>query len=225
MAHGMTYFAIITVICIILLLARERRGDLFGQAILKLMASTGFIGCALVAGAWQSSFGRWVLVALVLSWAGDACLLSRRRREFLIGLACFLLAHLVYSVALVQLGVDRESLLLAGLVLTVVGFGVAFWLLPKVESGMQVPVAAYLVAISTMLAFGAGAAAAASDRGVPGPIASILLIAPLAFYFSDLFVARDRFVAHAFINRLWGLPLYYGAQILFAVSPRLLWSG
>jgi hypothetical protein len=45
---------------------------------------------------------------------------------------------------------------------------------------------------------------------------------PLAFYLSDLAVARDRFVARAFVNRLWGLPLYYAAQILFAVSTRLL---
>ena len=30
-------------------------------------------------------------------------------------------------------------------------------------------------------------------------------------------MARDRFVAPGFDNRLWGLPLYYGAQIWFAL--------
>jgi len=40
----------------------------------------------------------------------------------------------------------------------------------------------------------------------------------LAFAASDISVARDRFVAPAFINRAWGLPLYYVAQISFALS-------
>jgi hypothetical protein len=43
----------------------------------------------------------------------------------------------------------------------------------------------------------------------------VILAAAVAFYLSDLAVARDRFVAPGFRNRLWGLPLYYGAQLLF----------
>ncbi|MDD3992851.1 MAG: hypothetical protein PHV70_11955 [Desulfobacteraceae bacterium] len=35
---------------------------------------------------------------------------------------------------------------------------------------------------------------------------------------SDLFVARQRFVAPAFSNRLLGLPLYYIGQFLLAFS-------
>jgi hypothetical protein len=31
-------------------------------------------------------------------------------------------------------------------------------------------------------------------------------------------VARERFVQKSFVNRGVGLPLYYGAQILFATS-------
>ena len=218
----MTYFTILTAVCVVVLLGRERRGDLSGQAFLKLMASTSFVGCALVAGAPGTSFGRWVLGALVLSWIGDACLLSRRKGPFLAGLVSFLLAHLAYGAAFVTLGVDRQQTLLAGLALVVIGCGIARWLLPRVESGMRLPVLAYLVVISLMVALGSGAASAASGRGVAGPIAALLLVAPLAFYLSDLAVARDRFVARGFVNRLWGLPLYYAAQILFAISPRLL---
>jgi hypothetical protein len=33
-------------------------------------------------------------------------------------------------------------------------------------------------------------------------------------------VARDRFVAPGFVNRAWGLPLYFGAQLLFAFAIR-----
>jgi hypothetical protein len=35
-------------------------------------------------------------------------------------------------------------------------------------------------------------------------------------------VARDRFVRHEFANRAWGLPLYYGAQLLIAATPSLM---
>jgi uncharacterized membrane protein YhhN len=44
----------------------------------------------------------------------------------------------------------------------------------------------------------------------------------LMFYFSDIFVARERFVTHEFANRLIGLPLYYTGQFLLAFSPRFI---
>jgi len=31
-------------------------------------------------------------------------------------------------------------------------------------------------------------------------------------------VVRDRFVSTGFVNRLWGLPLYYAAQLIIAWS-------
>jgi len=40
------------------------------------------------------------------------------------------------------------------------------------------------------------------------------------FYVSDLSVARDRFVARAFVNRARGLPAYYAAQVLMAWAAR-----
>ena len=40
----------------------------------------------------------------------------------------------------------------------------------------------------------------------------------IGFYLSDLSVARDRFVVSAFVNRLWGLPLYYAAQVALGWS-------
>jgi hypothetical protein len=45
-----------------------------------------------------------------------------------------------------------------------------------------------------------------------------VMTAAVAFYISDVSVARDRFVAPGFGNRIWGLPLYYAAQLLFALS-------
>ena len=84
------------------------------------------------------------------------------------------------------------------------------WLGPHMDSKMRAPVLAYIVAITVMVALAAG-----SFRYC----ASWLLIAgALGFYLSDLSVARDRFVVPAFVNRLWGLPLYYAAVLLLAAS-------
>jgi uncharacterized membrane protein YhhN len=75
---------------------------------------------------------------------------------------------------------------------------------------MQVPVHAYIVVITGMLALAVGTVAA----GSPG----IVLAGALAFYLSDLSVARDRFIRESFANKLWGLPLYYAAQLCLAAS-------
>jgi uncharacterized membrane protein YhhN len=84
------------------------------------------------------------------------------------------------------------------------------WLWPELPAGMAGAVAAYIVVITVMVAAAAGAA------GAEAPL--LVLPAAVAFYVSDLFVARDRFVAPGISNRLWGLPPYYGAQISFALS-------
>ena len=38
------------------------------------------------------------------------------------------------------------------------------------------------------------------------------------FWMSDISVARARFKSAGFGNRLWGLPLYYAAQLVFALT-------
>ena len=43
-------------------------------------------------------------------------------------------------------------------------------------------------------------------------------VGALLFTASDIAVVRDRFVSKGFSNRLWGLPLYYAAQLIIAWS-------
>ncbi len=75
---------------------------------------------------------------------------------------------------------------------------------------MKRPVDVYIVVITLMVA----TAFAASRVGAP----TTVLAGAIAFYLSDLSVARDRFVCSTFTNRLWGLPLYYVAQLLLGSS-------
>ena len=103
----------------------------------------------------------------------------------------------------------------AGLVLTGgIGYGIFRWLQPHLD-GMRKPVAVYVAVISLMVA---AAAAVFFSPEVSLPLRRLVLAGALFFYLSDIFVARQRFVRSSFVNRLAGLPLYYGGQFCLALS-------
>ena len=194
---------------LVLLLVSDRRGGTLHRPA-KVATSICFIAVVLIAGALDTGYGQWVLIALLLSAVGDTALLGSSSSMFLLGLGSFLLAHLAYVVAFVVRGVDAAPTAIAagGLVVPIVV--VIRWLWPHVPAAMQRPVGAYAVIISLMVAGAVGTVAAEGDARI--------LVAAVAFYVSDLAVARNRFVAPGFDNRLWGLPLYYVGQFLFAWS-------
>ncbi|RPH55171.1 lysoplasmalogenase, partial [bacterium] len=198
----------LTAIALIGLLAAEARGARPGIYVAKPLASAGFVGAAVAAGALGSGYGRAVLAALVLSWLGDVLLMSSRSAVFLAGLAAFLLAHVGYGAAFVLRGQDPMAAAGALAVLSAPALAVAWWLRPRLPAEMRLPVFLYIGVISVMVALAVGTVAA----GAPW----VLLAGAVAFYLSDLSVANDRFVREDFANRLWGLPLYYAAQLCFA---------
>jgi uncharacterized membrane protein YhhN len=175
----------------------------------KMAASTGFIGIAVASGATSTVFGSFVLAALVLSWIGDLLLTYDDRKAFTAGLVSFLLGHVAFSVGFGVLGIGWVVALGAAVVVAVVAAFVWRWLSPHVGD-MAAPVAAYVgvISIMTVMAFGAFGGGAT----VLIPVGAVL------FFVSDMFVARNQFVAPGLVNRVWGLPLYYGAQILLALS-------
>lgn len=176
------------------------------RAVAKTAASTAFIGVALALGATGSLYGRWVLAALALSWAGDVLLLAPR--TFLAGLGAFLLAHVAYAVAFARAGVDGAWTAGGAVAMAAVGAAVLRWLWPHLGSAYRGAVAAYVVAIGAMVAAAVGHAAAAGH--------GVVAAGAVAFAASDVAVARDRFVAPGWGNRAWGLPLYYAAQLALA---------
>lgn len=186
---------------------RSRRGV---RAGLKLSASSGFLATALAAGALDSGYGRWVLGALALGWIGDAALLSARTTWFLAGLTAFLLGHLAYVAAMATQRPSLAGGAVAALAMAAAAALILRRLLPAVPGPMRGPVVAYAGVISSMVV-----ACAAAAAGV-GP--AEVLPAAVAFAASDVFVARDRFVSPAPENGRIGLPLYYAAQVVFALS-------
>lgn len=208
-------FTLLAAAAVVVLLVAEARDWPRVAGLAKGIASSAFVAAALAARATASPYGRALLVALALSWLGDLLLLSRDHRPFLAGLGAFLAAHLAFATAFVLAGVDWRGVGLAALPLAALGAFVGRWLLPHVDGSMRAPLVAYMVALSAMVAFAAGAVLRVD--GALGGTAWVLGAA-VAFFLSDLSVARDRFVAPGLGNQLWGLPLYYAAQLAFAAS-------
>lgn len=176
----------------------------------KPTASACFVVAALLAGAVDTAYGRWVLAALVLSAIGDVALLWRSSNLFLVGLGSFLLGHLAYVAAFAVRGIDGGAAVVGAVLVSVPALAVIRWLWPHVPPTMRGPVAGYAAVISMMVVMAIGTVVFDVDVRIVG--------AAFMFYFSDLAVARDRFVAPGPANRLWGLPLYYGAQFVFAAT-------
>lgn len=173
---------------------------------LKPLASIGFLGWAMHNGAFESSYGRAIFAGLVLSWFGDVFLMSKRASWFLAGLVAFLAAHVAYIVAFAGLEPTWTRVAIGAAALGIIAWRVRRWLRPNLPEGMKRPVDGYILVITTMVATAYGAWSSGGS--------TVMLLGAVAFYLSDLSVARDRFVASAFINRLWGLPMYYVAQLL-----------
>ncbi|NIA24288.1 MAG: lysoplasmalogenase [Gammaproteobacteria bacterium] len=202
-------FTAMTVLALIVLLAGER-DNVTLRNVAKPVASAGFLGVALNAGALDTHYGTWIFLGLMLGAAGDVLLLGASQAAFLGGLITFLLGHVAYVVGFAMLGIDTGVSFVAGSVALVVAALIFVWLRPHLPPPMVGPVIGYVAVISTMLVVAIGATASGATP--------MLLAGAVAFYLSDLSVARDRFVAPGFVNRVWGLPLYYTGQLLIAWS-------
>lgn len=192
------------------LLVAERRRLRPGIWVAKPAAALCFVVAALSWGALDSAYGRAILAGLVLSMAGDVLLIPRSQAIFQAGIASFLLAHVAYAVAFLVHGVSAAGVVVAAALAPVPLLFVLRWLAPHVPAEMRGAVYAYMAVITLMVAAAVGLAFAG------GPI--LALAGAVAFYLSDLSVARDRFVAERFVNRAWGLPLYFAAQLMLAAS-------
>ena len=191
------------------LLWAELKSSRLGIWLIKPVASTLFVITALLAGALASSYGQLILLGLLLSWLGDVFLIPKRRLFFIAGLGSFLLAHVAFSGAFLQQPLEVLPLTLAATATVVIAIIILRWLWPHLTHNFRPAVVSYLAAISLMFVLAAGSV------GATGPQ---LLVGAAMFAVSDIFVARDLFVSPSVANKLWGLPLYYGAQLIFALS-------
>ena len=176
----------------------------------KLAASAGYLAAALSAGILQHRLGQVVFAGLAISVFGDLSLIGTTQTHFLFGLGAFLLAHVAYITGFISNGQNRRWVLSAALVVVPVASIVLHWLMPHVPPTLAAPVYAYVAVISLMLI---------AAFGTRGAGASTLLVAgAVMFFVSDLSVAMQRIIETDFPTYVWGLPLYYAAQLCLGVG-------
>jgi uncharacterized membrane protein YhhN len=159
-----------------------------------------------------------LLLGLIFCLGGDVFLALTQEKMFLLGLISFLTGHVFYTICFFYAADTSQwtwigclaGLLVSGLVLS--------WLRPHLGS-MLMPVIAYIIVITVMVV-GAWTVLGDTSLNLAGRL--LVFIGAASFYFSDLFVARDRFLKSEFANRLIGLPMYYLGQFLLAFSVGLL---
>jgi uncharacterized membrane protein YhhN len=219
----MSLSLVLTAMCLVALVATLRasaRGSARGRYVAKPLASLAFVLLAVTGGALSGAsapYGVLITVGLVLGALGDVALMLPGRRPFTIGLAAFLLGHLAYVAAFALVTPISGWFGDWALVPVAAGLGALLWLWPYLGS-MRPPVTAYVVVITVMVV-GALAVLGDGERAYLDHRHAVMAAAGAALFFaSDLAVARERFVASSFGNRLWGLPAYYIGQLLLAWS-------
>jgi uncharacterized membrane protein YhhN len=192
----------------------EKTQNRKGLVPVKGSLSLLFILAALLQKDPLSPYFGFMVTGFIFCFGGDVFLALPQKKAFLLGLVSFLVGHVFYVIGFFSVagisGWTWVSLVLTGTI-----SGLFYRWLRTHLGNMKGPVIAYISVITIMVC------AASSVLGASGFNFSGRLMAfagAVAFYFSDVFVARDRFMKNEFINRALGLPMYYAGQFLFAFS-------
>ena len=179
------------------------------EYVLKPLTMVVLIGATAVLPDPASDAARWcILLALVWSLVGDVCLMLGERL-FLSGLVAFLLAHVAYTAAMLQLGAGGPLVMVGTVIVLVAAALVGSKVVRgarEADERMVAPVLAYLVVISFMVVVAVG-------TGNPWAIAGALL-----FYVSDGFIGWNRFVAPLPHRSLLVMSTYHLGQIGLVLS-------
>ncbi|WDI33207.1 lysoplasmalogenase [Hyphococcus flavus] len=179
----------------------------------KPLASASFILTAIAFGADQTVYGVWVLAALVFCAVGDVLLISNGNRTFLAGMGAFAIGHAAYIGAFLSVETGIGSLYVIALVgTTILALLTLRWLWPYLGA-FRWPVIGYAAIIACMVS--TSVIAAPPSGAAPY---YLIILGAFGFAISDLSVAKEQFVKPGFRNKAWGLPLYYGAQLMLASS-------
>ena len=161
-------------------------------------------------GASAPAYRAAVAAGLLVSLAGDLCMMPRRKR-FAAGLAAFLVAQICYTFAFVK---GARLALPAGPALGLLAYSALLIILlyPGLKR-MRVPVLIYILAIGTMAL---AALARYEASGTPATLSAC--VGATFFLASDSVLAFDRFVRPFKSAQAVILSTYFTAQALIALS-------
>ncbi len=192
----------------------NRRGLLPTKTALSLL----FITAVLVQPHPTARYYHLLLLGLIFCLIGDVFLAWPQQRMFLFGLVAFLIGHVFYILAFFSVTHVNTWTWVGSLIVSLVSGTVYFWLRPHLGT-LRVPVVVYIVVISMMVV---GACSVLGNFHLTWSGRLMAFAGAVSFYFSDVFVARDKFLKKEFLNRFVGLPMYYTGQFLLAFSVGLL---
>jgi uncharacterized membrane protein YhhN len=204
-------------VTVTLLVRAKFRSDQRGVFVFKPVSTLLVIAVALLSfltPGMQPSFTLCITLGLVLSLGGDVALMFESSKAFVIGLVLFLLAHVVYSIAFTVPNGFHPQDLISAAVLLAVGVAVYLFLKPGLGS-MKGPVILYIVVICVMVN---RAVSTFFGDAFSTTQAWLMTLGATLFWLSDLLLAINRFRRPIKAEPL-GLFLYYGGQLLIALSP------
>lgn len=179
------------------------------EYVCKPLTMVLLIGLAASIDVDDGSARAWFIAALVLSMLGDVFLMLSREL-FVAGLASFLLAHLAFIAGLWARGVSGYGfaigVLLAAIAVAVVGLRIVRAVRAGDHPDLALPVTAYMIAISLMVASAIGAGEAFAIGGAA------------LFFCSDALIAWERFVRSRPWHRLAIIVSYHAAQAGLTLS-------
>ena len=202
---GGCFSALAVVLAISMAAARQTGHGQYTRPLL-LAASTSYLLAGLSAGGLASSHGRCMMAGLVCCWVGDFV----GPRAFLAGVAAFLAAHIGFIAAFRRRGIKHRAFLTVLAAFATLGAVLCLRFYPLVPPDQRPLLAAYVVVLTGMMAFAGGV-----------PLARVNLpihAGALAFYVSDILLARTAFLEGGHLNTVIGYPLYYAACASFALS-------
>ena len=205
---------IFAIILLLGLLYYEKKKNRMLLLITKSVLSLLFVMTARLQPHSVPAYFHYLFVGLIFCLIGDVCLALPQKKAFMGGLAAFLVGHIFYIFSFLSLTSIFHWISTGVFIIVGVSAFIFLWLRPHLRS-MFIPVLLYILVI-TVMASGAWAVFWKSSYQVSGR--TLILVGSLCFYFSDLFVARNKFVKEEYRNRLLGLPLYYAGQFMLAFS-------
>lgn len=153
-------------------------------------------------------FSKTILFGLLFGMMGDIALMLRPQ-PFIVGLALFLICHVLYIYAFFQINSHFGSWksLLPYLLFGVLAL---FFFIPKAD-GLTIPVAVYITVIVTM-----GWRALLAHDTISNDSSQRLVLGSVFFMISDSFLAYNKFVEPLFAAGFWIMTTYFTAQFLIA---------
>jgi uncharacterized membrane protein YhhN len=189
--------------------ALDHRALLF---VFKPLTTLLIIAHAWRRGADTPTVRRFVLAGLWLSLIGDVALLWPQQ-GFVPGLVAFLIAHMLYTLAFTR--EQRFAAQPAALaVYAFIASTILAVLWSTIPAGLQIPVAAYVLALTLMAA--QAAVVGLRAQGDDARRARGLMIGGALFMASDTVLAVNRFAVPIPAAGLWILATYWAAQWLIA---------